>query len=375
MSRIKFKPNKEEFIAKYKELESSRKMAEFYGVNNKTILRFADSIGYKNNKTCDYWKPKDDNEFISLYNKLKSSGDMAKYYGVSDKTILKYAKRIGYENKYRKELSEEEILYVLSNYNNKTSLTLSKELDVSASYIKKIWRTNGLKGKENRRYYFNENYFSKIDSNDKAYILGVIASDGNVYERENHLGMLSFSFHIQEKDIIDILKKYMELEYKEHISEDRMSLQVNSDKIVSDLKKYNIVPNKTWTYYPYELDNDELMWAYIRGYFDGDGSISCRKTKENTPSSYEISICGNEKTMTYFNDYFHSFGVKSNIYLDNRKEKYSDDFYYIKIKENKSKAIFINNIYKDCGDVKLNRKYNKCMKFLEVYNERLSSQK
>ena len=213
MSRIKFKPNKEEFIAKYKELESSRKMAEFYGVNNKTILRFANSIGYKNNKTCDYWKPKDDNEFISLYNKLKSSGDMAKYYGVSDKTILKYAKRIGYENKYRKELSEEEILYVLSNYNNKTSLTLSKELDVSASYIKKIWRTNGLKGKENRRYYFNENYFSKIDSNDKAYILGVIASDGNVYERENHLGMLSFSFHIQEKDIIDILKKYMENQF------------------------------------------------------------------------------------------------------------------------------------------------------------------
>lgn len=373
MSKVKFKPNEEEFILKYKELESSRKMAEFYGVNNKTILRFADSIGYKNNKTCDYWKPESDIEFTSIYNQLKSSTKVAEYYGVCKETILKYAKRIGYKNKYRNELNNEEIEYILSNYNLKTSVNLAEELNVSKSYITKIWKENNLQGKQTRRYYLNENYFNVIDTNDKAYILGVIASDGCVYERENHIGMLSFQFHIQEKDIIDILKKYMELEYKERISEDRVSLQINSDKIVSDLKKYNIVPNKTWIYSPYELDNDELMWAYIRGYFDGDGSISCRKEKDNLPSSYEISICGNKSTISFLNNYFHRFGIKSYMRKDNRANKYSYDFYYLKIKENESKSKFVKHLYDGCNDVKLNRKYKKCMKFLEVYNERLSS--
>ena len=370
--KIKFNPNKEEFILKYKELESSKKMAELYGVNNKTILKYADSIGYKNNKTCDYWKPENKEEFISIYNKLKSSIKVAEYYGVCKKTILKYAKRIGYKNKYRNELSAEEIKYVLSNYNLKTSINLAKELNVSKSYITKIWRENNLSGKQTRRYYLNENYFEVIDTNDKAYILGVIASDGCVYKREHHVGVLSFTFHIQEKDIIDILIKYIKLEYKEHTTENRISLQINSDKIVSDLKKYNITPRKTWIYSPYILKDDSLMWAYIRGYFDGDGSIYYANKKENTPSSYEISFCGNKNTMNFFNNFFHKFDIKSYIHKDNRR-KYSQDFYIVRIKENKSKSKFIKYLYENCKDVKLNRKYNKCMKFLEIYNKRLSN--
>lgn len=373
MSIIKFNPDKEEFILKYKELESSRKMAEFYDVNNKTILRFADSIGYKNNKTCDYWKPENEVEFISIYNQLKSSIKVAEYYGVCKETILKYAKRIGYKNKYRNELSNKEIEYVLSNYNSKTSVNLAEELNVSKSYITKIWSQNDLQGKQTRKYYLNENYFNTIDTNDKAYILGVIASDGCVYERENHIGMLSFKFHIREKDIINILIKYMELEYKEYVLKDRISLQINSDKIVSDLKKYNITTRKTWTYSPYMLENDSLMWAYIRGYFDGDGSIYYINKKENMPSSYEISICGNERTINFLNNYFHKFGIKSYMHKDNRCQKYSYDFYYLKIKENESKLKFIKYLYDSCEDIKLNRKYEKCMKFLEIYNKRLSS--
>lgn len=35
-------------------------------------------------------------------------------------------------------------------------------------------------------YVFNENYFSSIDSEDKAYLLGFICTDGNIYKRDGH---------------------------------------------------------------------------------------------------------------------------------------------------------------------------------------------
>lgn len=311
-------------------------------------------------------------EFIKKYDELKSSRKMAEFYGFDKATILNYAKEIGYVNNYRRVLNEEEIKYVLDNYFSKSSVTLAKELNVSKSYIKKLWRVNGLKGKQTRKYYLDEDYFETIDTKDKAYILGIIASDGCIYKRDKHIGMLSFQFHIQELDIINVIKKYMKLEYKERITENRVALQINSDKIVLDLSKYNIIPRKTWSYKPYDLQDDILMWHFIRGYFDGDGSI-CFSGNKQIPSNYYISFCGNKETMIFINNFLQKHEIKSKIYQDKRLDKYEDDFYYIKIFENKSKEIFINHLYNDCDDIKLNRKYDKCVEFLNLYNERLFS--
>ena len=310
-------------------------------------------------------------EFIKKYDELKSSRKMAEFYGFDKATILNYAKEIGYVNNYRRVLNEEEIKYVLDNYYSKSSVTLSKELNVSKSYITKLWRINGLKDKQTRKYYLDEDYFETIDTKDKAYILGVIASDGCVYKRDKHIGMLSFRFHIQELDIINVIKKYMKLEYKEIITENRVALQINSDKIVSDLSKYNIIPRKTWSYKPYDLQDDILMWHFIRGYFDGDGSVYF--SGKQVPSSYYISFCGNKETMIFINNFLQKHGIKTKLNKDNRPNKYSEEFYGIRIKENKSKEIFINYLYDDCNDIKLNRKYDKCVEFLNLYNKRLSS--
>ena len=207
MSKYRFNPNPEEFIEKYKELKSSINMGLFYNVNHKTICSFAKRIGYKNDLRKDIsWCPNNDDEFIQKYSEFKNAELMAKFYGVCEPTILKYAKKIGYINVYRNTLSDEETQYVLDNYNESTAKNLAKELNVSKSMITKTWRESNLSGKIARRYYINENYFENIDTIDKAYFLGVIASDGCVSSRKNNsnkLKTLSFIFHIQEKDIID----------------------------------------------------------------------------------------------------------------------------------------------------------------------------
>lgn len=369
--KIQFRPNKEDFIKKYNELESSRLMGEYYGVNFKTILRFAHDIGYCNNSKNNYWKPSSKEEFILKYNKLKSAEKMAKNYNVCKLTILKYAKKINYTNIYRPNLNDSQKEYICKNYKTKSSKDISNDLNISTSLVKKIWRENNYLGKDTRMYYMNFNYFEKIDSPDKSYFLGVIASDGCVYNRKNHQGMLSFKFHIQEKDIIDNFLYWTNSNYKPAIYDNKIDLQINSNKIVNDLKRYNIVNRKTWMYEPYPLTN-ELMWHFLRGYFDGDGSIYYIKNSPEKLSNWYITYCGNEKTMIFFRNFLINNNINARLYKDNRPEKYTMDFYNLRIRENSSKKLFLGKLYFNSEKLRLNKKYTKALNFLNHYNKKVN---
>jgi hypothetical protein len=62
-------------------------------------------------------------------------------------------------------------------------------------------------------------------------------------------------------------------------------LRINSVKLIQSLQKYNVIPNKTFTI---RLDFDipqQFLGDYLRGLFDGDGWITCRR------NTIEFGIC------------------------------------------------------------------------------------
>ncbi len=118
-----------------------------------------------------------------------------------------------------------------------------------------------------------DDMFKKIDSEEKAYLLGWIASDGSVSESGN----ISIKIHNKDRKCLQILSEIVsnELKIKEIKEIEQVSLDINSTEMAKDVctllqidfgKKSHIVrfPN---------LETDELKWAFLRGYFDGDGSI------------------------------------------------------------------------------------------------------
>lgn len=118
----------------------------------------------------------------------------------------------------------------------------------------------------------DDNFFENIDSEEKAYLLGWIGSDGCITER-------GFSIDVHKKDI-EILEKLKniickDLKIKNKIRKSIVSLTINSKSIAKDLIKiFNIdYGKKSETICFPELDNDNLKWCFLRGYFDGDGSI------------------------------------------------------------------------------------------------------
>jgi len=262
--------------------------------------------------------------------------------------------------------------YIVSRYNTTTAEVLSKEFGCSKERIAQVWSKFGLNGKDNRSYYFNFDYFESVDGVDKSYFLGFIAADGCVFQREgsqNRQALLSIVLSKKDEEILHKFNKYIEGNCKvsnristsdDGTNLEYCSLQMVSNKLCNDLEKYNITPRKTWTFSIANIPNDQY-WHFLRGYFDGDGSIF---NNGDLPSNYIVTVCGNKTTMTQIHDFLQAHGIKSSLIQDSRS--YSDDFFNLTIHENKSKQLFLENLYKDCSDLYLRRKKEKADKFLNI---------
>lgn len=150
----------------------------------------------------------------------------------------------------------------------------------------------GLNNKGNRV----EDYFSVIDTPEKAYLLGIIQTDGNV-RMTNRSASLTITQH---KDYAWYIEDML-LNFSDKVcnTKDRncRQLQIGSKTIVNDLINLGIVPNKTkvqtddnintlWDSIPEEFKGD-----FIRGCIDGDGYVTFFTQKNAKNESCNIGFC------------------------------------------------------------------------------------
>lgn len=165
-------------------------------------------------------------------------------------------------------------------------------------------------------YEFDENFFESIDTEEKAYFLGFIAADGCV--QNNGRGVFVLSITINDKDI-DILER-MKLAMKAqqpiiHLKRDNMvRITFTRKKLISDLMSLGLTERKSLTMDPMLHHLSESMKPhFIRGYFDGDGSVMLSKTGH--PGSYKqrhyVAFRGTESFLQSFRDYFSIQGNMS----------------------------------------------------------------
>ena len=213
----------------------------------------------------------------------------------------------------------------------------------------------------NRKHFFNENYFEKIDTEQKAYWIGFFYADGHV----NHS---TLQCALQEKDaphlqlfLNDIQANDVEIKYNK-INNTSITgrFSLCSVKIADDLRKLGFSNRKSYESTDVIFQNipDELKWHFIRGFWDGDGCIRIRAKK-----SGEIScISLNEKLLQSFCDYFNKIFNDQNfskIFLSEEK------YYRIRLGGEKAKKV-CKFLYKN-STIYLDRKYQNYLQF-KTYN-------
>jgi hypothetical protein len=138
-----------------------------------------------------------------------------------------------------------------------------------------------------RWYNFNEDYFEKIDTEDKAYFLGFIVADGCVYNNGNTIKIIQ-----KETDILYEFKKFINSEAPIFNSKtiNISSISITSSKTKKDLENLGIHSNKTMVI-KYPNISENLQNHFVRGVFDGDGCISLRTDKRDNSQRGQVNIC------------------------------------------------------------------------------------
>lgn len=143
-----------------------------------------------------------------------------------------------------------------------------------------------------RKYIVNSNYFSVIDTEEKAYWLGFLYADG--YNTNKY--RITINLQWADREHLELLKKHIGSNHpivKRIVKIKKMNevarLDINCRKFCVDLTRHGMVKAKSLILaWPDSLD-DELKRHFVRGYFDGDGSVGESKTAVCT-----FSFCSSE---------------------------------------------------------------------------------
>lgn len=182
-----------------------------------------------------------------------------------------------------KLFSEKEVLHFneLHQIQGLSLRKIAKLYNTSHGVIKSYLVKAGYSYRQ-RNYTLNENYFEKLDSLEKLYFLGWIYSDGHVfsYDDKKYAGI---KIKIQKRDayILEYLKNLIESDapiLADYTSGREYSKVTFGSKVIyEDLQKYGLENNKTFKIkYPLEHIWDHR--PFILSVFDGDGSISIKKS-------------------------------------------------------------------------------------------------
>ena len=250
-----------------------------------------------------------DKNIINLYLNAPeiSNKEIAKLFNVSCATISRIARinnlprRSGHSKTY---LNQNDIQNIKIKYLNGISLlALQRQYNISYERIKNIVKDcEEISYAKRLNINIQENYFHQINSNEKAYWLGWIISDGSItYQPSKSKYQLELTIKQEDEDILHLLEKDLCVENKVYTTQEKYKrFSLGSKQIVTDLINQNITQNKNFTVQVPNFDK-KYNAAFIRGLFDGDGGFTVY-TRKTGKKCMELSFCGNQYIISWVRD-------------------------------------------------------------------------
>jgi len=255
--------------------------------------------------------------------------------------------------------TKEQVAYIIDEYvnNNITLKELGRRFGVSYGSIRNLLNRHNIKSRGNKQGYpRNEFYFFKIDTIEKAYWLGFLYADGCVHSNNNEISiqiidkehLLKFQKAIQAPNhkIQNIIDKRFEK------AKPLFQISIKDKQLHQDLIKWGCIPQKSLRLKDFPNIPYHFIPHFLRGYFDGDGSLHFLQGTNN----FRISFLGTPEFLTNIKNYFN---------LNMSIAKGTGEAYILQIAGRKQLIRILEILYLDSHEeIRLNRKYNKYQEFL-----------
>ena len=138
-----------------------------------------------------------------------------------------------------------------------------------------------------------EDYFERVDTQEKAYYLGLITTDGCVFWKNRKSAFLSIELKKKDGYILEQFMRTIGCNRKLVYSQrsDTLTATVTSTKMVRDLEKYAIHPRSSLTQQFWTDVPSEYLASYLRGVVDGDGSFGFYSRPGRSVHKKLLRIC------------------------------------------------------------------------------------
>ena len=242
--------------------------------------------------------------------------------------------------------------------NGEGSITkIAKELGVDRGCLARRLKEKGVNvvADNGRKYTLNHDFFEIIDTEEKAYWLGFVFADGYMSKPDGSRYILEIGLSLVDENHIKKFLNSIESNYhmwrKKNAGNGAAVVHICSKKMYQDLESHGCCNKKSLKPLKPTGIPKELINHFIRGYFDGNGSLhktgnyvsSARIYSGNKEilefiydnmiesareyySIYYDRTCyclGTSKT-TYARQFIYSMYDNANIYLDRKYETYKN---------------------------------------------------
>lgn len=266
-------------------------------------------------------------------------------------------------NKLSEELKRKIVEYYY-RYPDKEFLELSNILNVSERAFSRVLREEGINTRLKNRYTLNDSYFSKIDTEEKAYWLGFIYADG--YVGDSHYNNIVINSidkeHLEKfKKAIAYTGKIRKVNRSGGYKTDKESYTINfsNPNMCKDLRELGLYPGKSTTMESLPNIPDNLVRHFIRGYFDGDGSICASKNRSVVKGKlyeYEKPVFNMIGTKEFLSEMLIKMPIERCNYAETNNR--SENMIYMTVCKRSDVVKIYDYFYKD-STIFLERKYDK----------------
>jgi len=249
---------------------------------------------------------------------------------------------------------EQELTVENANYT-----VLSLKYGISRPTVRAYAKRLGLYNINNRHMHqHDKSYFKNINTANKAYVLGLMYADGCNIRKG-----FSIALHENDKEVVDFVRKELKTTvplkkitpFKKNWSY-KWELRITSKEISNDLTNLGCTPAKSTTLsFPTGVP-ENLMSHFIRGYFDGDGSMW-----ENKGGWHASFTCASDNFIKGLKEYLDNLEKNYKEYLTGPKK----NCHSIILCRRKSIRLLVSHMYqgKEFGML---RKQNKITNFLNT---------
>jgi len=185
---------------------------------------------------------------------------------------------------------------ILQEYNNGSKIIdLARKYHKRQSFVSSLLKSKGVKIRTSRHvdwlnYELDHEFFSKINTPQKAYLLGIMWSDGCVASISNTISLIC-----NDLDLINFFRKQIRCTkkiYRNPNHSKAKTFSFCSPRMKEDLLRLGCVPRKSLIL-KYPVLPKALEKYFLLGLFDGDGCVTQSRQQLQAYFLGTIDVCKN----------------------------------------------------------------------------------